>query len=95
MSDATHIESILRIADIEVAREDWHDRCGVFYALLSQSIPFLRRLRDIEARRESLREQLHEAERNASERSDPASNQENDEEIARLRALIARNEVTA
>ena len=95
MSDAKHIAAILTIADRELARNDWHDRVGVFHALLDQARPYLRQLRDRELGLDVLRRDLAIAESNASESSDPASNQENDEEIARLRAAIARHEVTA
>ena len=94
MSDSKHIEAILTIADREMARPDWHDRCGVFRALLEQAMPFLREmsedLRDKETALALLRRELEIAESNASERSDPASNADVDEEIRTLRSKIAQ-----
>jgi hypothetical protein len=65
----------------------------VFRALVDQALPYLRQLRDREHGLNVLRRELAIAESNASERSDPASNADNDEDICRLRALIQQHEV--
>jgi hypothetical protein len=93
MSAARHLDAILTIADLELARDDWHERGGVFRALVDQALPYLRQLRDREHGLNVLRRELAIAESNASERSDPASNADNDEDICRLRALIQQHEV--
>jgi hypothetical protein len=100
MSDFSHIEAILTLAEREViGHEPSQHRCGVYYALLQESLPYLRELlTHAKAKAEGLavlRRELEIAESNASERSDPASNEENDAEIRRLREVIARHEVTA
>jgi hypothetical protein len=95
MSTLRHLDAILTIADRELARDDWHDRGGAFRALLDQAMPYLRQLRDREHALDVLRRELAIAESNASERSDPASNAENDDEIRRLRAVIEQHEVQA
>jgi len=95
MSVAKHLDAILTIADRELAREDWHDRGGVFRALLEQALPYLRQLRERAHGLDILRRELAIAEANASERSDPASNADVDEDIRRLRSLIQQHEVTA
>jgi hypothetical protein len=63
------------------------------HALVEAALPFLRTLRDAEMKKaaavEILRQELAIAESNASERSDPASNEENDECIRVLRAKLA------
>ena len=95
MSEAKHLDAILTIADRELARDDWHGRGGVFYALLVQSVPYLQRMRDRAHGLEMLRRELATAEANASERSDPGSNADVDQDIRRLKALIQQAEVTA
>jgi len=91
MSDAKHIEAILTIAEREIESSEY--RAGVLNALVEQSLPYLRRQLAAEKTLEVVRRELADAESNASERSDPASNQEADDLIRTLRSLIAKLEV--
>jgi hypothetical protein len=95
MSDAKHIGAIITLAERELSEGDWTHRAGVMSALLQESLPYLRRQLVREQELDVLRRELAIVESNASERSDPASNAENDEEIRRLRTLIESHEVTA
>jgi hypothetical protein len=99
VSDIVHIEAILKLADSALSHGTTQDRCGVYSALLSESLPFLRELVESKRRRAEglavLRRELELAESNATERSDPASNEENDAEVRRLRELICQHEVGA
>ena len=95
MSAAQHLDAILTLADRELARDDWHERGGIYHALLDQALPYLRQLRDRERGLDVLRRELEIAEANASERSDPASNADADEDIRRLRSLIQQHEVAS
>lgn len=94
--DPQHIEAILTIATRELERVSWRCRCGAWRSLLEQSMPFLREmakdLRDREADIEKLRRKIAVAESNASERSDPGSNEENDETILKLRDAIGNRD---
>ena len=92
MSVTQHLDAILTIADRELARDDWHERGGAFRALIDQALPYLRHLRDRSHRLDALRRELAIAEANASERSDPASNADVDDEIRTLRSKIAEVE---
>jgi hypothetical protein len=98
MSDIIHIEALLMLADREVVgHEPVPQRCGSYYALLHESLPYLRELLEHKKAKAAglavLRRELEIAESNATERSDPASNEENDAEVRRLREVIARQEV--
>jgi len=93
MSDTKHIEAILTIAEREMNSGEY--RAGVLNALLEQSLPYLRRQLQAEKTLEIVRQQLAEAESNASERSDPASNADLDDLVRTLRSLIAKLEVPA
>ncbi len=99
MSDIRHIEAIVTLAEKELSQGEWSHRAGVLSALLRESIPFLREYAEILAAKAAglavLRRELEIAESNATERSDPASNEENDAEVRRLREVIARQEVNA
>jgi hypothetical protein len=87
------LDAIITLAEKEKTRGDWHARGGAMHALLEAALPFMRTLRDAEIKKaaavEILRQELAIAESNASERSDPASNEENDECIRVLRAKLA------
>jgi hypothetical protein len=93
MIDIMELNAIITLAEKETTRGDWHTRGGAMHALLEAALPFLRTLRDAEIKKaaavEILRQELAIAESNASERSDPASNEENDESIRVLRAKLA------
>ena len=99
MSDIRHIEAIVTLAEKELSPGEWSHRAGVLSALLCESLPFLREysehLKSKAARLAVLRRELEIAESNATERSDPASNEENDAEVRRLREAIALHEVSA
>ena len=73
------IDAVLLLGYRELAKDE--QSVGVLRALLSEALPMLSQLRQ----REVLLMQLREAEAGSGERSDPASNQEIDEEIERLR----------
>ena len=93
MSDLKELQAIIVLAEKEMSRIDWADRNGASHALLEAALPHLRELADIRSKRATaadiLRRELAIAESNASERSDPASNEENDECIRVLRAKLA------
>jgi len=93
MSDIRHIEAILTLADRELATpSEMAGKAGIYFALLDQAVPFLRELLEVKkAKAEKIaavRQQLAIAESNCSERSDPASNEENDAEVTRLRMAL-------
>jgi hypothetical protein len=87
------LQAIITLAEREMSRIDWTDRNGASHAILEAALPHLRELAGIHAERAAaadiLRRELAIAESNASERSDPASNQENDECIRVLRATLS------
>lgn len=72
------IDAILTLSELELAKEE--QSVGVLRALMSESVELLRDMR----RTESLLARLRHARAGNSERSDPASNADADEEIARL-----------
>lgn len=37
-----HLEAVLRLAEVELQRDDYTDRTGIYRALLSESVPYLR-----------------------------------------------------
>jgi len=76
------IDAILTLADRELAKEE--QGLGTLRALLTECLPLLRELR----RRDVLLARLRDAEAGSGERSDPASNADMDEEIARLRKEV-------
>jgi hypothetical protein len=91
MSNTKHIEAILTIAEREFDSEE--RRAGILSALLEESIPYLKRQLQAEKTLDFVRQQLAEAESNATERSDPASNEDLDDLIRTLRTLISTLEV--
>jgi len=93
MSNTKHIEAIITIAEREFDSEE--RRAGILSALLEESIPYLKRQLQAEKTLDFIRQQLAEAESNATERSDPASNEDLDDLIRTLRTLISTLEVTS
>ena len=91
MSNTKHIEAIITIAEREFDSEE--RRAGILSALLEESIPYLKRQLQAEKTLDFVRQQLAEAESNATERSDPASNEDLDDLIRTLRTLISTLEV--
>jgi len=76
------IDAIVTLAGLELKKQE--RSVGALGALLEESVPLLLALK----RRELLLARMREAQAGASERSDPASNQDRDEEIARLTAEV-------
>ena len=76
------IDAIVTLAGVELKKQE--RSAGTLGALLEESVPLLLALK----RRELLLARMREAQAGASERSDPASNQDRDEEIARLTAEV-------
>lgn len=93
MIDIRELDAIITLAEKETTRGDWHERGGAMHALLEAALPFLRKLRDAQIKKAAavaiLRQELAIAESNASERSDPASNADVDEEIRIIKAKLA------
>ncbi|NDD77840.1 MAG: hypothetical protein EBZ43_10480 [Betaproteobacteria bacterium] len=87
-----HIEAIVTMAEREVSRAISPERSGVYFALLEQALPYLRNLlgheRECDERLRRLQSHLKVAEMSCGERSDPASNQDNDADVRRLRSEI-------
>jgi hypothetical protein len=52
-----HLQALVRLADIELERNEWGDRTGVFRALLGEAMPYLRNLVfDLRTERERVNE---------------------------------------
>lgn len=44
MNDVRHLEAVVTLAESELAIREWHDRAGVYRALLEHAMPFLKQM---------------------------------------------------